>query len=249
MTKDAPLPQKRTEVSVTLALEVVSMQLTPALRVDTLKLRLADAKFEQATTLDEMQSRHAEFVETFNGTPHWAHRDRADDKRTPAQVLGASRGRRVDPGDLQEIFKLTQTVRTVNRWGYVSIQRFYVYAERGLARKRVAVWIYEGQLRLEYEQTVLAHYQAIYDRQHQHLQQIDQPILYRTPFRSPQMELWELDETQWWKVRERDGWARRTRQRRPMVEQLALAGWLTLILICGPELRELGATLLRHISR
>ena len=39
----------------------------------------------------------------------------------------------------------TQTTRTVNRWGYVSIQRFYVYAERGLARKRVAVWIYEGQ--------------------------------------------------------------------------------------------------------
>ena len=63
----------------------------------------------------------------------------------------------------------------------MSIQRFYIYAERGLARKRVAVWIYEGQLRVEYEQTVLAHYHAIYDRQHQQVQQIDQPILYRTP--------------------------------------------------------------------
>lgn len=213
------------------------------------QLRLADAKFEQAATLDEVQSQHAEFVETFNGTPHWAHRDRADAKRTPAQVLGASRGRRIDPGELQGIFKRTQLARTVNRWGYVSIQRFYIYAERGLARKRVAVWIYEGQVRVEYEQTVLAHYQARYDRQHQRLQQIDQPILYRTPFRSPQMELWELDETQWLKVRERTRWTRRTQPRRPPAEQLAIAGLLTLILICGPELRELGATLLAHISR
>ena len=61
----------------------------------------------------------------------------------------ASRGRRIDPGELQGIFKLVQTARTVNRFGYVSIQRFYVYAERGLACKRVAVWIYEGQLRVK----------------------------------------------------------------------------------------------------
>ncbi len=72
---------------------------------------------------------------------------------------------------------------------------------------------------------------------------------YVTPFWSPQMELWELDETQWLKVRERARWARGTRQRRPMAEQLAMAGLMTLILICGPELRELGATLLPHISR
>ncbi len=213
------------------------------------QLRLADAKFEQVTTLDEAQSRHAEFVELFNSTPHWAHRERLDDKRTPAQVLGASRGRPVDPGELQGIFKLTQTARTVNRFGYVSIQRFYVYAERGLARKRVAVWIYEGQVRLEYEQTVLAHYQAIYDRQHQRVQQIAQPILYPTPFRSPQLELWELDETQWLKVRERARWAKRVRPPRPTAEQLALAGVLTLILLGRPELHELSATLLAQVSR
>jgi putative transposase len=213
------------------------------------QLRLADAKFEQATTLDEVQHRHAEFVELFNNTPHWAHRDRVDAKRTPAQVLGSSRGRPIEPGERERIFKLTQTARTVNRFGYVSIQRFYVYAERGLARKRVAVWIYEGQLRLEYEQTVLAHYQAIYDRQHQQVQQIDQPILYPTPFRSPQLELWELDETQWLKVRERARWARRARQPRATAEQLALAGVLTLILLGRPELHELGATLLAQVNR
>ena len=63
------------------------------------------------------------------------------------------------------------------------------------------------------------------------------------------MELWELDESQWLKVRERARWVRRTRPRRPTAEQLALAGVLALILMGGPELRELGATLLAQVSR
>lgn len=38
--------------------------------------------------------------------------------------------------------------------GLVSVQRFYIYAHRGLARERVAVWIYEGRLHIEYQQTL-----------------------------------------------------------------------------------------------
>ena len=47
------------------------------------ELRLADAHFERATTLEEIQERHAAFIETFNETPHWAHQQRADGLRTP----------------------------------------------------------------------------------------------------------------------------------------------------------------------
>jgi len=43
----------------------------------------------------------------------------------------------------------------VNPYGFVSIQRFYIYAEQGLSRQRVAVWIYEGQLRIEYREGAL----------------------------------------------------------------------------------------------
>ena len=42
------------------------------------QLRLADFHFEQAQTLDDVQNQHAAFLETFNTTPHWAHRTRAD---------------------------------------------------------------------------------------------------------------------------------------------------------------------------
>jgi putative transposase len=213
-----------------------------------IQLRLADAKFEQARTLEEIQNRHAEFVETFNTTPHWAHRERADEKRTPEQVLSGSRGRIVEPGELQRIFRLSQSVRTVNRFGYVSIQRFYVYAERGLARQRVAVWIYEGELRLEYEQTVLAHYAAIYDRQHKQLQRIEKPILYKTPFASPQLEIWELDAGQWLKVRERPLLARRIRPRGMEAEQLALVGLSWVLLAWAAGLHELGWALLLQVQ-
>lgn len=189
------------------------------------QLRLADAKFEQATTFAAVQTAHAGFVETFNTTLHWAHRQRPAGSQTPAAVLQAASGRRLAPAELDRLFKTTQLTRTVSRHGCVSIQRFYIYAERGLARQRVAVWVYEGQLRLEYEQTLLARYHCVYDRQLKQLQTVDQPRLYQTPFASPQLELWELDEEQWLKVQQRPFLPHRARHRPSAVRQLALLGF------------------------
>jgi hypothetical protein len=83
------------------------------------------------------------------------------------------------------------------------VQRFYLYAESGLARQRVSIWIYEGQLRIEYQQTLLARYQCAYDRQHRQLQAVHTPTLSTTAFRSPQLELIELDDEQWRKCQRR----------------------------------------------
>ena len=113
------------------------------------QLRLADFKFEQAQTLGEGQNQHAEFIETFNTTPHWAHRQRAAGDRTPLDVLGWQRGRGVESKRLQDLLSRTGFLRTVNRYGFVSVQRFYIYAEDGLSRKRVSIWIYEGELSIE----------------------------------------------------------------------------------------------------
>jgi transposase InsO family protein len=114
-----------------------------------IQLRLADYKFEQAQTIEEMERLHAAFIETFNTTRHWAHQERADGRRTPADVLGWLRGRTVDPDYLRQLFGRVQFERTVNRFGFVSVQRFYIYAEDGLSRERVSILIYEGQLRIE----------------------------------------------------------------------------------------------------
>ena len=167
------------------------------------QLRLADFHFEQAQTLEDVQNQHAAFIETFNTTPHWAHRTRADGHRTPVEVLGWLRGRVVEPQRLRELFGRTEFLRTVNRYGFVSVQRFYLYAENGLARQRVSIWIYEGQLRIEYHKTLLARYRCHYDPKQGQLQEVSAPTLYATAFRSPQLELIELDDEQWRKCQRR----------------------------------------------
>lgn len=188
-----------------------------------IQLRLADAKFEQSTTLTEMETRHAEFVHTFNTTPHWAHLKRPDERRTPADVLDWVRGRDLPEADLRTLIGGVQFKRYVNRHGFVSIQRFYVYAERGLSRQRVSVWIYEGQLHLEYQATSLAKYVCDYSRDTKTLTALSHPRLYRTIHASPQLELFELDDSQWHKIAHRTYLRRLQRNVVPVV-QLPLAG-------------------------
>jgi hypothetical protein len=122
----------------------------------------------------------------------------------------------------------------VSRAGSISIQRFYIYAERGLARQRVSIWLYEGRLHIEYQQIMLARYAYRYDRKRKRLQAVNQPQLQKTVFASPQLELWELDDEQWRKVLER---ATRPRLTKPAgtsrVEQLSfhIAGLILLLLV------------------
>ena len=167
------------------------------------QLRLADFKFEQAQTLEAIQNAHAAFIDTFNTTRHYAHRKRTDGYRTPVDVLGWLRGRRVEAKELRELFRRSEFLRTVNRYGFVSVQRFYIYAESGLSRKRVLIWIYEGELSIAYQQTVVARYRCEYDPKHKAIQGMSDPTLYTTRFTPPQLELIELDDEQWVKFQQR----------------------------------------------
>jgi len=164
------------------------------------ELRLADAHFERADGFMEIQERHAAFIELFNTTPHWAHREREDGLRTPVEVLGWVRGEEVDATVLQRALRQMQVERVVNGRGYVSVQRFYIYAERGLSRTRVSVWLYEGRLHIAHREALLARYAYRYDRKAKRLRAVTDPHLYHTTHASPQLELWELDEEQWRKV-------------------------------------------------
>jgi len=161
--------------------------------------RLGDALFERAGTFEEIQERHADFVETFNTTPHWAHRARGDGLRTPADVLNWVRGGEIDAGVLQRALRHVQVERVVNQRGYVSVQRFYIYAERGLSRLRVSIWLYDGRLHVAHGDTLLARYAYRYDRKAHRLRAVEAPQVYRTAY-ATQLELWELDDAQWRKI-------------------------------------------------
>ncbi|MBV9282514.1 MAG: transposase [Chloroflexi bacterium] len=174
------------------------------------ELRLADAQFERATDLEEIQGRHAAFVELFNTTPHWAHRDRTDGLRTPVEVLSWVRGREVDREVLRRALRHLQVERVVTLRGYVSVQRFYLYAERGLSRQRVSIWLQEGRLQIAYGEVLLAQYACRYERRARRLAAVDTPRLFPTGYAAPQLEFWELDDEQWHKI------ARRPYERRPI---------------------------------
>jgi transposase InsO family protein/transposase len=213
------------------------------------QLRLADFKFEHARTLEEVQVLHAAFIETFNTIPHWAHREREDGRRTPVEVLGWVQGRRVDPDRLRRLFGEVHFLRTVNRYGFVSVQRFYIYAEDGLSRQRVSIWIYEGQLRLEYHETLLAQYRCAYDPRDHRLRMVSHPTVYATAFTSPQLMLIELDETQWIKVHQRPVGQRRHR-RAPLAEQLSFVGLeaSALIFLYLQAIGVVGENFFPHVS-
>ncbi|MEM8860606.1 MAG: DDE-type integrase/transposase/recombinase [Chloroflexota bacterium] len=186
-----------------------------------IQLRLVDAKFEQASNLTEIQEHHAAFIQVFNTTNHWAHRQREDGLKTPVAVLGWEQGRPVTPEILRSVFRHLQYSRKINQKGLVSVQRFYIYAHRGLASKRVAIWIYEDRLQIEHQQTPLARYTVSLDRQSNSLTSITNPQIYQTPFQLPQLELFELGEAEWKRVWLRPSYYSCLPQG-PIAQQLAL---------------------------
>jgi hypothetical protein len=152
------------------------------------QLRLADFKVEHAATLEEIQALHAAFLEPFTTTRHWAHQEREDGRRTPVEGLEWGRGRPVERATLRRLFGAVQCIRRVNRYGFVSVQRFSIYAEPGLSRQRVAIWSYEAQLRIEYQEPLLARYRCVYRQRWRRLQDGSDPTFSVTPFASPQLE-------------------------------------------------------------
>ncbi len=120
--------------------------------------------------------------------------------RTPVDVLRWVRGHEVDHHTMHRALHHLHMEQVITLRGYVSVQRFYLYAERGLSRQRVSVWLHEGRLHVAYRETLLAHYTYRYDRKARRLREVDAPQIFQTAYASPQLEFWELDDTQWRKI-------------------------------------------------
>ena len=65
------------------------------------------------------------------------------------------------------------------------------------------IWIYEGEMSIDYKRTVVARYRCEYDPKHKALQELSDPTLYQTCLTPPQLELIELDDEQWVKFQQR----------------------------------------------
>jgi len=97
--------------------------------------RMSNHAFEQASSWERAKAIHARFVEEYNTQPHWAHRQRDDQRLSPAEVLGLVTGTLRTPEQPHRIFYATRFTRRLDRWGYARFQRWKLYGEEGLARR------------------------------------------------------------------------------------------------------------------
>ncbi len=162
--------------------------------------RMADWNFARAQSWEELVASHDQWVTDYNTQDHWAHQKREDGRTSPAAVLDWVRGRVVSVEDLERAFAPVQLPRRVDRSGYVRFRRWRLYGERGLAKQTVAVWLTNERLVVAYSDEPLAQYAVTYARDRHHLMSVREERLFRTPFESPQLALWEPPEDEWLRV-------------------------------------------------
>jgi hypothetical protein len=98
---------------------------------------------------------------------------------------------------LARIFSATQFIRYLDRSGYIRIRRWRFYAEAGLAKSPVTVHIYTSTLKVEYQETDLAFYTAAWHEDNKHIQEVSNPRVVETDYRSAQLTLWTLGPDEW----------------------------------------------------
>ncbi len=162
--------------------------------------RMADYEFAKASTWKELQDAHDRWVGDYNFQVHWAHRIRDDGRESPAEVLDWIVGRVWEAAALDYAFNALRYRRRLGKLGYVRFRYWKLYAEPGLERQPVAVWLYKAQLTIEFQDTQLARYTVEYQPDHKHLRDVSEPTVYDTQYRSPQLPLWQFGDDEWLKI-------------------------------------------------
>jgi putative transposase len=192
--------------------------------------RMADYYFERAVSWEELVGAHDGWVESYNTQKHWAHRERKDARRSPAEVLGFLTGVRHRPEDLRRAFFSTRFTRVLDASGYARLKHWRIYAEEGLARSEVALWLGVESLSVEFAGDTLARYDADYSARSNRLREVGRPRLFetvhrRTPAHPRLFELVVLGDTGWLKALRKEDYAPR-KSRRPQALQQALFSYI-----------------------
>jgi hypothetical protein len=84
--------------------------------------------------------------------------------------------------------------------------------------------MYEGTLKTEYQATTLSQYSVTFEPDHKRIAEVKRSHRIETYFRSPQLHLWRLSETEWLLALRRKESAPRKKPNKivPLAEQLVL---------------------------
>ena len=166
------------------------------------------------------------WVRDYNEQAHWAHRDREDGRRSPAEVLGWVSGIPYREEDLERAFFSTRFSRVVlNALSYARFRHWRVYGEEGLAGREAALWLQEKTLSLEYGGETLSRYDVERDPDGDRPAKVARPRVFETSHAPPRLRPFGLDETGWLKALKLRGHAAR-KPGRPQALQEALFPYL-----------------------
>jgi transposase len=196
--------------------------------------RMSDYHFEQASSWEQAKQIHARFVQDYNTQPHWAHRQRDDQRHSPAEVLGWVTAVTLrTPEQLHRIFYATRFTRRLDTWGSARFRRWKLYGEEGLARRQTVIWVYGETVTLEYAETPLTQYEVQYQPDKRHIRAVRDARRFATPYASPQVHLWEPEAVEWRLARRLPDYAPRRRRTRADVD-------LQPVLLEEPKAHETG---------
>jgi transposase len=159
--------------------------------------RLGDHAFSNARTWPEIQQAHQTWWQNYNSEHHYAHRERQDGRHSPSAVLRGVLGRTYPEEVLSRALYATQFTRHLDKHGYIRFKHWRFFGENGLAGSDVSVWVYEDTLKIEYQATTLSLYAVRLSSDQQQIDEVTNPRRLETHFRSPQLDLWQLSDTEW----------------------------------------------------
>jgi putative transposase len=120
--------------------------------------RMADHYFAKAENWSGLLEEHDRWVRNYNLQEHYAHQHRKVGRRSPSEVLSWVKTLRYREEDLARAFFSARYTRMLDGLGYLTLQRFRLYAEEGLAGTEVVVWVAEDALTVEYGGEALSRY-------------------------------------------------------------------------------------------
>jgi transposase len=159
--------------------------------------RMADHSFSNARTFPEIQKAHRTWWKNYNAEDHYGHRERQDGRHSPEAVLRGRLGRTLPEEVLSRVLYATQFTRRLDKFGYTHFNNWRFFGEDGLAGEEVQVWLYEGTLKITYQAAALSQYSVTFEGDHKHIEEVKRSHHFETYFRSPQLHLWRLSETEW----------------------------------------------------
>jgi Transposase DDE domain len=159
--------------------------------------RMADWSLEKAQTWEDLLAAHEKWLRDYNFQRHMAHEDRDDGRHSPAQVLNWQRGMQPEPELISRAFSAIGETRVLNKARYAKFRNFLLYGEQGLAGQETLVTIFQETLTLEYGAYPLSKYSVEWQPDDRHLLRVGNPRLYRHPYHTPQLPLWEPGEVEW----------------------------------------------------